>query len=149
MSVPGYIHSYLLTQANATSDDVAALEWASVHLPSCSRVLVAPGSAAQFLPEYAVVNVLFPTYPYPANLSYTILVSNLTAGSYSNATVAALVDLGVTEVFATGPTTNTFLPFDVRPLENSPDFMTLFERGDATILAFAPGVSLSGCDPIS
>jgi hypothetical protein len=148
VAVPGYLHSYLLTQANATSSDVAALEWAPAHLPSCSRVLVAPGSAAQFLPEYAVVNVIYPTFPYPTNLSYSTIVTDLTAGNYSNTTRAALTELGVTEIFATGQTTNAFLPFDVRPLENSSDFTVLFAQGDATILVFLPEVVISGCAPV-
>ena len=144
-AVPGYLHSYLLTQANSTTDDVVALEWASTHLPSCSRVLVAPGSAAQFLPEYAVLNVVFPTFPYPVNQSYNTVVGNLTAGIYSNSTRSAMLDLGVTEVFATGQTTVTFLPFDVQPLEHSSDFSVLFAQGDATILEFLPGIAMSGC----
>ena len=145
--VPGYLHSYLLTQANGTSDNVAALEWASAHLPSCSRVLVAPGSAAQFLPEYASVHLVFPTFPYAVNQSYYVAVSNLTAGIYSNTTRLAMLDLGLTEVFATGQTTVTFPPFDVQPLEHASDFSTLFAQGDATILAFLPGVAMSDCPP--
>jgi hypothetical protein len=146
--VPGYIHSYLITQANSTPDDVAALVWAPAHLPMCSRVLVAPGSAAQFLPEFTVVNMVYPTFPYPANLSYSTVVGNLTAGTYSNITRSALLDLGVTEVFATGQTTNEFLPFDVLPLESSVDFSVLFTQGDATVLAFLPGIANSGCAPL-
>lgn len=146
-AVPGYLHSYLLTQANGTAADVAALEWTSAHLPGCSRVLVAPGSAAQFLPEYTVATVIFPAFPTPANLSYTTLYLNLSAGIYSNTTRADLVELGVTEVFATGQTTNTFLPFIVALLERSSDFALLFAQGDATILSFLPGVMSSGCAP--
>jgi hypothetical protein len=145
--VPGYLHSAIQAQGNGTAADIAALEWAAGHLPSCSRVLVPPGSAAQFLPEYAVVTLVFPVYPPPTNLSYSIIVSNLTAGVYDNTTRSAFVSLDVTELFATGQTTNADPPFRVAELQHSSDFDLLFEDQDAEIYSFLPGVAATGCVP--
>ncbi|MGI0156612.1 MAG: hypothetical protein ACREDE_10850, partial [Thermoplasmata archaeon] len=46
---------------NVSADDLALLEYAGAHLPAGSRVLIAPGSAAGFLPGYAPDLVLL--YP--------------------------------------------------------------------------------------
>lgn len=145
--VPGYLHSSIVAQANATQGDLAALQWAGAHLPDCSRVLVPPGSAAQFLPEFARVKLVFPVYPSPINLSYQTVVSDLTQGVYDNGTRRALLQLNVTEVFATGQTTNAWPPFQLDALRSSADFGILFTQQDALIVAFVPGVTATGCSP--
>jgi hypothetical protein len=147
VEVPTYLHSYIVAQANGTQADLSALEWAGAHLPSCSRVLVAPGSAAQFLPEYAVLALVFPVYPTPINLSYHTVVSDLTAGVYSNSTRQALLSLSITEVFGTGQTTNAYPAFRLGELQNSFDFRVLFQDQDAEILSFLPGLGTTGCAP--
>ncbi len=144
---PSYIHSAIVAEANATTADVAALQWAGSALPTCSRVLVAPGSAAQFLPEYAEVHLVFPVFPSPTNRSYKFAVDNLTAGTYDNGTRTALLQLGITEVFVTGQTTDAFLPFQSAPLRASSDFTVLFASGDAAIFGFSSEISASDCGP--
>lgn len=144
---PGYITQNVGKTSNVTPGDVAVMEWAGVHLPSCSAVLVAPGSAGQFLPEYAVVHVIFPMNPVPQNQSYTVAVSNLTSGQYSSLTRSALKSLGVTEVLVTGRTSVSFLPFLSTPLLESEDFSLLFSAGDAYAFEFVSGTLASGCGP--
>lgn len=145
--VPGYLNSAILLQANVTQGDIDALEWAGAHLPSCSNVVVAPGSAASFLPEYVQTGLLYPVLPPPSNLSYYVIVTNLTDGVYTNQTRAALEQLLVTEVFVTGQTTNAREPFQAGPLRNSSDFRALFSEQDAAVFEFVPGVLASGCAP--
>jgi len=145
--VPGLLTNDIKAQANVTSGDLAALEWAGSHLTSCSRAVMAQGSAAQFLPEYGPAQILFPSYPIPTNLSYFIAVSNLTLGLYGSSTKAALLNLGATEVFVTGQTTNAEKAFVPAPLLRSSDFRLLFEDQDAFIFEFLPVTSVSGCAP--
>jgi len=146
--MPGFVHTYLMGQSNGTGDDLLALEWAGVHLPSCSGVLVAPGSAAQFLPEYtSSVKVVYPAYPIPTNLTYYTVVTNLWAATYGPATRSGMLELGVTEVFVTGATTNTFPAFSTAPLSGSSDFARLFSAGDASVWAFEPGITSLDCAP--
>jgi hypothetical protein len=144
---PAYLHQTIAAEANGTTADLVALEWAGSHLPACSQVLVAPGSAAQFLPEFAHIHMVFPVYPSPTNRSYNYLVSNLTAGIYNDGTRIALMQLGITEVFVTGATTNSYAPFQSGPLRASGNFSLVFSEGDATILEFLPVVGSSGCAP--
>jgi hypothetical protein len=144
---PNFLSEHLAGLSNVTSSDVAALEWAGTHLPACSRVLVGPGSAGQFLPLYADVQVVFPMMPLPLNLSYYIAVGNLTDGVYSNSTRAALSSLPVTEVFVTGQTSVSYPPLQAAPMAGSPDFSILFAQGDATIFEFLLGSASLNCPP--
>ncbi len=145
--VPGYVHTSIVAEANTTNADLAALEWAGAHLPSCSRVLVAPGSAAQFLPEYAVVQLVYPVFPSPTNLTYHQLYDDFVSGEYPPSARAGLLLLGITEVFVTGPTTDAYPAFPTSPFLESSDFSVLFAEGDALIVSFSPGVAASGCAP--
>jgi hypothetical protein len=147
VDVPSYLDTHMAEFTNATSADLAALDWAGAHLPACSRVLVAPGSAAQFLPLFATVNVVFPMVPASNNLSYSVAVSDLTNGTYTNTTRAALLLLGVTEVFVTGQASVSFLPFLSRGPAGSTDFSDLFDQGDAAIFLFGPGATEGHCLP--
>jgi hypothetical protein len=146
--VPGYLQGHLDQLANVTPDDVNALEWAGNHLPSCSRVLAAPYSAAMFLNLFANVRLVFPAFPLSTNLSYYIAVTNLTSGVYNNGTRLAMLQLGVTEVFVTGQTSVSYPPFVEAPLRGSSDFTTLFVEGDAAIFLFVPGAAATGCEPL-
>ena len=143
--VPAYLHDHLLDYANVTAADVAALAWAGSNLPQCSRVFVAPGSAALFLPLYSTVAVDFPMATLSLNLSYNIAVENLTSGTYSSLTRTALEELGITVVFATGQTSISYAPIDTAPLLGSPDFRVLFRQGDAAVFEFLPGAAATGC----
>lgn len=147
VSAPAYLHSYILLQANGTQGDLTALEWAGAHLPSCSRVVVAPGSAASFLPEFGTVRLMYPAMPSPANYSYYLIITDLTEGTYNNATRAALEQIGATEVFITGATTNARPPILATPLLTSADFSLLFHAGDAEIFGFDPGIQALNCAP--
>jgi hypothetical protein len=146
--MPGFLHDYLMGQSNGTQDDLLVLDWAGAHLPACSGVLVAPGSAAQFLPEYtSSVRIIYPVYPTPTNLTYYTVVTDLSGANYGSGTRAGLLELGVTEVFVTGATTNTYPAFSTIPLSGSLDFSRLFSAGDASVWAFEPGISSLGCSP--
>jgi hypothetical protein len=144
---PSYLHSHVTDFANITTGDLAALNWAGAHLPSCSRVLVAVASAAQYLPEFAAAELVFPSYPPATNQSYHTATQDLVQGTYTNATRADLLSLGVTEVFVTGQTSVSYPPFLERPLLGSPDFTSLFLSGDAGVFLFVPGSLASGCAP--
>jgi hypothetical protein len=146
-NAPGYIQDHLHELSNVTSADVNALEWAGANLPSCSRVLAAPSSAAMFLNLYAHVQLVFPAFPLPVNLSYYVAVANLTHGTYTNATRNALQQLQITEVFVTGQTSVSYLPFQSAEMRSSGDFASLFDAGDASVFQFLPGTDASGCVP--
>jgi hypothetical protein len=145
---PEYVQNHLHQLANVTDADVNALEWAGAHLPSCSRVLAAPSSAAMFLNLYANVQLVFPAFPLSVNFSYYLVVTDLTHGVYSNATRNALLQLHISEVFVTGPTSVSYPPFLAGELQASTDFSAVFAQGDAAIFLFLPGASSSGCEPI-
>jgi hypothetical protein len=106
---------------------------------------VAPGSAAQFLPEFAQVHVVYPMNPQPTNLSYATVVADLTSGIYANSTRSNLLLLNVTEVFVTGQNSVAYPPFLLTPLADSSDFRELFHEGDAAVLDFLPGSSAQTC----
>ena len=145
--VPSYLHDHIAALANVSAGDFAALEWVGAHLPDCSRVLVAPGSVAQYLPEYAHVQMVFPIFPPTVNLSYYVAVENFVQGVYLNSTRSDLVEIGVTTVFVTGQNSASYPPFQLQPFIRSSDFSLLFEQQDAAIFAFEPGVLASGCAP--
>lgn len=145
ITAPGYLHDHLEMFANVSNGDLAALAWAGSNLPSCSRVLAAPGSAAMFLPLYAEVHLVLPMLPIPHNLSYSIAVYNLTHDTYTNSTRGALLNLDITEVFVTGQTSVSYPPFNSPALTNSSDFASLYASGDATIFAFEPGLADTQC----
>jgi hypothetical protein len=142
---PSYLQEHLEGLANVSSGDVAALEWGGSHLSSCDRVLAAPLSAAMFLPLYSTAKLVFPAAPLSANLSYSVAVDNFTDGVYSNVTRAALLNLGVTEVFVTGQTSVSYPAFNPRSFDDTPDFAILFHSGDATIFLFLPGEDATTC----
>jgi hypothetical protein len=145
--VPAFINYHTTQEANISQGDMNALAWVGSHLPPCSNVLVAPGSVGQYLPEFAKVNIVFPAFPTPANLSYQLIVQDLQAGNYSNSTRAEMMDLGITEVFVSGQTSVTYLPFMLPPLERSSDFSALYSSGDAAVLEFTPGAGIEDCSP--
>ncbi len=143
--LPGYIQGHIRSIADVTDGDIDALEWASSHMPSCARVFIAPGSAAQYLPEYAVVSVVFPAFPTIYNLSYVNAVSALVNGTYDGSIRADLLELSVDAVFVTGPTTVQFPALNPSAFQNSADFSVAFAAQDAEILSFLPGVHETGC----
>jgi hypothetical protein len=144
---PSYLGTIVDDLANVTSGDMAALSWAKANLPTCSEVFVAPGSAAQFLPSYADVRLVFPMDPSPWNGSYTYAFTNMTYGNYTQEVKMDLLELNVTEVFVTGQTNMLWKPILPAPLEGSSDFQVLFHDQDAYVFEFMPAVKATGCQP--
>lgn len=143
---PPYLGELATRLANVTPGDLAALEWAA-SLPPCSNVLVAPGSAAQFLPAYAEVRVTYPMNPPPHSPAYREAVQNLSWGNYTTSVQADLLSLGVTEVFVTGQSTALWRAFEPAPfIAAGPEyFELLYSNGDAYVFEFVPGSAAVGC----
>jgi hypothetical protein len=126
---------------HVTPDDFALLAYAGSNLPAGSRVLVAPGSAAEFLPGYASSIVLLypmePGLPY-VNASYGLIVRELTNGTLDGRGNASLQALGVQYIAVTGTNTVLWPPFSPAPLLLYPGTYTVeFHAGDAYLFARA------------
>ncbi len=143
--------------SNDSDADIAMLQWAASSLPICSGVLVAPGSAGQFLPGYAPnLRVVFPMNPGPqGNFSYERAVSELSSGNYTAAVRADLVALGVTEVMVTPRTNILWRAFAPESFTNSSlalqDFTLVYFGGSTgagpsdMVFAFGPGGVARNC----
>ncbi|MCI4346864.1 MAG: hypothetical protein L3K07_08975 [Thermoplasmata archaeon] len=140
---PGYLHGIYLSFGNTTQADFALLDWADTNLPHGARVLVAPGSAGQFLPGYrADIALLFPEIPVAGNLSYSLLVSELDAGTLDGSGHAALSALAVEYVVVTGRNTQLWPPFSPEPLLADPaEFPVYFATGDAYLFGVSSASS--------
>ncbi|MGC2034756.1 MAG: hypothetical protein WA761_04835 [Thermoplasmata archaeon] len=145
---PPFVHTLTTELSNVTQGDLDGLQWAGDHLSACSTVLAAPGSAAQFLPAYATLHLVYPMNPAPDNGSYHSAVENLSDGVYSSSVRSDLLVLNVTEIFVTGGSTVLYPPLKIAPLLGSTDFTTLFHEDDAYIMGFAPGEAATNC-PVS
>jgi hypothetical protein len=134
-SLPPVLGRLYANVGNVTSDDLAMLQYAGATLPSGARVLVAPGSAAEFLPGYAAdVRLLYPMVPgWPwINSSYTLIVSQLTNGTLDARGLEALAELDVGYILVTGASTVLWPPFSPTPLLAAPGtFPVEFHAGDA------------------
>ena len=142
---PGYISNHIHSLANVTEGDLDAARWVGSNLPTCSRVLAAPGTVGMYLPEFAEVRLVFPGYPAATNLSYAHVVAQLVHGIYTNTTRQMMLSLGITEVLVSGQNNVGFPPFQLGPLEGSVDFALLYASGHVTIWEFVPGVQTSQC----
>lgn len=120
---------------NVSSDDFALLEYAGAHLPSGARVLIAPGSAADFLPGYAAnVVLLYPLVPgwEWVNASYHLVVDELSNATLDPAGRSALGALDVGYIIVTGNNTVLWPAFSPAPLIADPSlFPLLWHEGDA------------------
>ena len=129
--------------------DFALLSCAGANLPAGSRVLVAPGSAAEFLPGYARdVTILYPLMPgWPwANASYRLVVSELTNATLDATGRSALGSLHVGFVAVTMNNTLLWPAFSPGPLLDDPsNFSTVFHQGDAYLFATGPGAAPFPC----
>lgn len=146
VSLPGDLHEIYQALGNTTAADFDLLAYAQTHVPSGSRVLVAPGSAAQFLPGYvAGIVLLYPLVPgwMWLNQSYNLLRTELSNGTLSSAGFAAIASLQVDYVAVTGNTTVLWPPFSPVPLLSSSEFTLLFHENDAYLFAVTlpPAVS--------
>lgn len=124
---------------NVTSADFDLFEYAADHLPSGARVLVAPGSAAEFLPGYCShIVLLYPMIPgwSTVNASYERLVRDLPNATLGPADVQALADLEVGYVVVTGNSTTLWPAFSPRPFLSDPaGYDPLFAEEDAYLFA--------------
>ncbi len=135
--------------SEVTPADFQMLAWASAHLAPGERVLVAPGSAAEFLPGYARgIVLLYPMEPGWAriNASYSTVVAELTNGTLAPGGLSALAILALGAIVVTGNSTILWPAFWAAPLlaaetNGTPTFPVLFHAGDAWVF------DASGCRP--
>lgn len=130
--------------SNVSAADFDLLAWSGDHLPSGSRVVVAPGSIAEFLPAYAPgLALLYPMVPNfdTINASYAIVVQSLTNGTLSAAGASALQALRATVVVVTENNSVLFPAFSPAPLLASPMFCELFHEADAYVFAVTPSAA--------
>ncbi|MFY9717560.1 MAG: hypothetical protein WAK40_06470 [Thermoplasmata archaeon] len=113
--------------------DFALLACAGGHLPPASRVLVAPGSAAEFLPGYARgIVLLYPLVPewQWESAAYRLVVQQLTNATLNASGESALASLNVGFIAVTERNTVLWPPFSPTPLESS-EFSVVFHEADA------------------
>ena len=137
-TLAGLYHDF----GNVTQDDFALLEYAGAHLPAGARVLIAPGSAADFLPGYASrLVLLYPLVPgfNWTNSSYNLLVSELSHATLDARGRAAMSALDIGYVIVTGNSTILWPAFSPVPLLADPSgFPLLWQSGDAYLFERAP-----------
>jgi hypothetical protein len=128
---------------NVTAEDLAMLSYAGANLPAGARVLVAPGSAAEFLPGYAPnLVLLYPMVPgwMWVNASYALVVSELRNATLDRAGTSALASLEVQYIMVTGWNTVLWPPFSPEPMLADPGSYPLeFHSGDAYLFEDARG----------
>jgi hypothetical protein len=134
---PPYLQYLYGGYGRVTSSDFALFSWASHDLPPGARVLVAPGSAAQFLPGYVEVAVIFPVQSIARNASYVDLDAQLVHGHLNATGYQELGWLEIQYIAVTGNTTNLWAPFDPAALM-TPAFDPVFHQGDAYVFAVVP-----------
>jgi len=120
-----------------SSGDFALLACAGANVPAGSRVLVAPGSAAEFLPGYARgIVLLYPLVPdwQWESAAYRLVVQELTNATLDGAGRSALASLDVDFIAVTERNTVLWPPFSPAPLESGP-YALVFHRADAYLFA--------------
>jgi hypothetical protein len=146
----GPVLSSLYTDfGNVSAADFAMLAYAGSHLPPGSRVLVAPGSAGEFLPGYARgVVLLFPMAPgfSDVNRSYSVVLQELSNGTLDAVGRTALASLDLDFLVVTGNNTVLWPALWAAPLVHAEvngtrTFPTVFQEGDAWIF------NASACRP--
>jgi len=134
---------------NVSSADFDLLSYAGAHLSPGERVLVAPGSAAEFLPGYVRGIVLvYPMEPgwRGQNSSYALVVQELANGTLDAAGRAALASLELDSIVVTGNNTVLWPAFWAAPLLQAgvhgvPTFPVEFHEADAWVF------NASACRP--
>ena len=132
---PPYLHGLYESYGRVTSADFAMFAWAVHGLPAGARVLVAPGSAGQFLPGYVSVVLVFPVQRIAQNASYVDLDAQLVHGELNATGYRELAWLDIQYIVVTGNTTNLWAPFDPAALM-TPAFTEVFQQGDAYVFAY-------------
>jgi hypothetical protein len=133
---------------NVSAADFALLAWVSANVPPGARVLVAPGSASEFLTAYAPqLRVLYPMvlgFAYP-NATYRDVNRELTNGTLEPNGSADLHALAVEYVAVTGPNTVLGNPYSPAPLLGDPlEFPMVYHDGDAYLFAVAATTAPAG-----
>ena len=141
--LPSALSTLYTDFGTVSAEDFALLSYAGSHLPPGARVLVAPGSAGEFLPAYDPTAVLlYPMLPgwTRVNASYTLLVSELTNGTLEHPEgFSALRFLDVQFVIVTAANSILWPAFSYEPFLNDPyQFPVLYENGTALLIAVAP-----------
>jgi hypothetical protein len=132
---PPYLQTLYGHFGRVTSADFSLLAWAAHGLPTGARVLVAPGSAAQFLPGYANVQLVYPVQRIAQNASYVDLDRQLVLGHLNATAYQELGWLGIQYIVVTGNTTNLWAPFSPAAL-SGPRFSLVFQQEDAYVFAY-------------
>ena len=138
--MPGYLETIYGSFSNVTAADFDLLAWAGGHLPSGARVLVAPGSAAEFLPGYAPkATLLFPMTgnAWRADPAYLELEHLLDAGALGANGTRDLAQLGVQFVAVTGNSSVLYPAFSPAPFLGNSAFPVLFHEADAYLFQWA------------
>jgi hypothetical protein len=120
--------------------DFALLAWAATHLAAGERVLVAPGSVAEFLPgSNPNLVLLYPmtTQGRVGNASYVLVVEELTNGTLDARGVAALDVLDVQAIAVTQANSVLYRAFDAAPLLAA-GATVAFHADDAYVLDWPP-----------
>lgn len=160
-AVPSEMNSSAFRVSNVTDADIAALNFLAGE--PTGAVLVAPGSAANFLPAFVPDPLIFPLVgigggvgflagnmgpggvPFSgpvSNLTYQTVIEELTTGNMTSALPSQLSALNVRYVVVTGESTTLFSPFLPGPLLSDPsEFRLIFSQGDAYV--FSVGVQSS------
>ena len=143
-SFPVGMSTLYRTFGNLTEEDFGLLEWASGTLPDGARVLMAPGSAAQFLPGYdpriVPVYSMAGTAESP-NGSYRLVINQLFNATLDAQGVQALDILNVQYIAVTQVNTALFPAFSPVPLVASPQATAVYHMGDAWLFAWAPATT--------
>lgn len=139
-ALPGQLHATYESYGNTTSADLDLLSWAATNLPGNASVLVAPGSAAEFLPAYApslrVVQPMAGGYREgPAD--YWLVVGELTNATLDARGVSALHGLAVGYVAVTQVNSILFPAFSPEPLLAA-GWPVAFHEGDAYLFVVGP-----------
>ena len=134
---------------NVSPSDFALLACAGATLPAGSRVLAAPGSAAEFLPGYARhIALLYPLVPgWPwVNGSYRLVVDQLSNATLNASGRSALAALDVGFIAVTQNNTVLWPAFSPTPMLADPaNFTAVFHQGDAYLFATTGGASPLAC----
>ena len=129
---PPYLQDLYGSYGRVTASDFALFTWAEHGLPAGARVLVAPGSAAQFLPAYTNIVLVFPVQRIAQNESYVDLDRQLVEGHLNSSAFLELDWLDIQYIVVTGNTTNLWAPFDPGAL-TGPSFDLVYQNGDAYV----------------
>jgi hypothetical protein len=144
-SVPSYLAGIYSDFGNVSDSDFALLTWAEGSLPAGAVVLVAPGSAAGFLPAYSpTVRLEFPMGLLQNDPPYRSVIDHLVNGSLTSGDRANLTLLGVEFLAVTGNDSRLYPAINPAPLLSDPqEFVVKFHEGDAWLFEtrLAPAVT--------